>query len=424
MAQKNTNRKNKLTKVLAITAMSAIISTSVSTPQLGSTTTLAASTSVNVINEKEQTLRFNDIGSKHVYTKQIHEMRKQGIINGYEGNVFKPNDNIQKRHAAALIYRAVEINNLDVKPTVKFVQPKDLVKTNPYFDEIKYLMERGLLKADKNGNINPTKSLTRGEMAKILATIFELEVKATYVFGDVKDADMIDAVQKLYSNGVTTGYDDNTFRENNPLTRAHYAVFMYRAMNIDEDYVAKPIEPIITTPSKPVEPTKPTPTEPSKPVEKPVEEKPVEQKPTPKPPALDLPPGHVPADTSKLTIKPIDKNDDGFGIEFDLADSVALKSKPTNKKENDKQLAALSASNQFNRHGSLVPFKEAYAPYNPSMKSTYERMLEIQVISLYTDLETFMAAINYVIKTGEVYNGGTYAMYYDYQNRHIVMSSR
>src|SRR5690606_8670639 len=38
-------------------------------------------------------------------------------------------------------------------------------------------------------------------------------------------------VKALYANGVTTGYEDGTFKPNQSLNRAHYSVFLYRAMN-------------------------------------------------------------------------------------------------------------------------------------------------------------------------------------------------
>lgn len=184
---------------------------------------------------------FKDLAKSYPYYKIIYEMQDQGIINGYPDGTFKPNQTLSRQHAAVLINRALKVNELEIEKIKDFKEPKDLPKTHPYFNEIKLLMEAGLLEVDKEGKVNPTKPLTRGEMAKILTVAFNLEVKADYLFEDVKGTGYEEYIKALYSNGVTTGYEDNTFRVDGSLTRGHYAVFMYRSMNLDEDYVAEPI---------------------------------------------------------------------------------------------------------------------------------------------------------------------------------------
>jgi hypothetical protein len=122
---------------------------------------------------------------------------------------------------------------------VKF---KDVSEKNPYFSDIKKLQMTGIFEADAKGYFNPDKPLTRGEMAKLLTIAFDLQVKADYDFMDVPVTNEFNEyVHALYLNGITTGYEDNTFKADGSLTRAHYAVFMYRAMNLDEDFVAEPI---------------------------------------------------------------------------------------------------------------------------------------------------------------------------------------
>ncbi|MEK4495080.1 S-layer homology domain-containing protein [Ureibacillus sp. FSL W8-0352] len=175
--------------------------------------------------------QFTDIPASYQYYQIITEMQDKNIINGYSDGTFKPNQTISRQHAAVLIVRAMKANGIELEKVREFVQPKDLTTKNPYYQEIKLLMEAGLLDTDKNGNINPSKPLTRGEMAKILSVAFNLEPNTDFVFNDVKNTKYEEFVKALYANGVTTGYEDGTFKPNNSLTRAHYAVFMYRAMN-------------------------------------------------------------------------------------------------------------------------------------------------------------------------------------------------
>ena len=181
---------------------------------------------------------FKDIPTTHMYYSMITKMRDQGIINGYPDGTFQPNEPISRQHAAALITRAMK----ELPKTVAFQQPADLPVTHPYYNELKTLLEADLLALDSQGNVHPNKALTRAEMAKILTVGFGLKEKAAYDFKDTENSAYNPYVRALYSNGVTTGYEDGTFDLFGTLTRQHYAVFMYRAMNVDASFQAEPIQ--------------------------------------------------------------------------------------------------------------------------------------------------------------------------------------
>ena len=210
---KNSNKLLLSTFALAIATPAFVIPYDSSSNQVEAATTYAKT--------------FSDVSKKNVYYDITHEMAQSGIISGYEDGTFKPNETISRKHAAALISRAIEI----LPRTTTFKAPKDLSTNNAYYNDIKKLMEAGLLAVDSKGNINPNKALTRGEMAKILAIAYDLETTGTNPLKDVTTANA-KYVSALYNTGVTTGYEDKTFRENETLTRAHYAVFIYRAKDI------------------------------------------------------------------------------------------------------------------------------------------------------------------------------------------------
>ncbi|WP_338657303.1 S-layer homology domain-containing protein (plasmid) [Sporosarcina psychrophila] len=169
---------------------------------------------------------FKDVTTKSPYYDIIHTMRDQGIVSGFEDGTFRANESISRKHAAALVSRAKKLPA--VKPFVKF---KDVSESNTYFNDIKKLQQAGIFVADAKGNLNPNQPITRAEMAKILAIAFDLKGKAGKDFPDVpKSHSAYDYVSAIYANEVTTG-DNGVFKPDAPLTRAHYAVFMYRAMN-------------------------------------------------------------------------------------------------------------------------------------------------------------------------------------------------
>jgi len=68
---------------------------------------------------------------------------------------------------------------------------------------------------------------------------FGVEHKFTDI-GDYADADCVDF---LYNSGVTTGYEDGTFRPNNLITRAQFAAMLYRYLGLEEEKYADVVLP-------------------------------------------------------------------------------------------------------------------------------------------------------------------------------------
>lgn len=174
---------------------------------------------------------FKDISEKSPYYDIIHDMRDRSIISGYEDGTFKPNNTLTRKHAAALVSRAKGKELPKVKAAVTF---KDISTKNPNYEDIKRLQMAGIFEADAKGNFNPNQPLTRADMAKVLAIAFDLEATDIKDFPDVpKNHPEYEYVKAIYSNGITTG-DKGLFKPNASLTRAHYAVFMYRAMLLEK----------------------------------------------------------------------------------------------------------------------------------------------------------------------------------------------
>lgn len=228
--------------------------------------TLAAAIAVPVIVAPVQAMEmaqtnvtdFKDVPKNHFAYKEIMEMRNASIINGYPDGTFKPQQGITRQHVAALIARA-----LPLEPIREATTFKDVPTSHPYYEDIQRLYRAGIIDGT-NGQFNPSASLTRAQMAKILCLAFNLEPQKGYIFTDVgADHWAKDYIATLYASGITTG-SEGKFNGNETVTRAQYAIFLYRALNPEKAPVPeKPLNP---------EPVQPTP-----------EPKP-EPKPDPKPP--------------------------------------------------------------------------------------------------------------------------------------------
>lgn len=62
-------------------------------------------------------------------------------------------------------------------------------------------------------------------------------------FSDTKDYWAATYVDYLYTAGITTGYSDGTFRPNQNITRAQFAVMLYRYLGLDESKYANVVLP-------------------------------------------------------------------------------------------------------------------------------------------------------------------------------------
>ena len=62
-------------------------------------------------------------------------------------------------------------------------------------------------------------------------------------FTDINDYWAATYVDFLYNAGVTTGYSDGTFKPNNQITRAQFAVMLYRYLGLDESQYADVVLP-------------------------------------------------------------------------------------------------------------------------------------------------------------------------------------
>ncbi len=350
--------------------------------------TLAAAIAVPVIVAPVQAMEvaqtnitdFKDVPKSHFAYTEIMAMKKAGIINGYDDGTFKPLVGITRQHVAALISRA-----LPLEPIREATTFKDVPTSHPYYNDIQRLYRAGIIDGS-NGNFNPSASLTRAQMAKILCLAFNLEPKTGYIFTDVgADHWAKDYIATLYASGITTG-SEGKFNGNETVTRAQYAVFLYRALNPDKAPI--PEKPLNPDPVKPAEPTEPT--EPTKPT-----------KPDPKP--IDPP-------TSSNTLPDVSKVTPPVGWDENTSKEIA-----TNvQKEKYKDINSVG-----------VPGTTSI-----NLKSTNDLENRVKLIldSLNSrdeanlTYEQFVGIINDVVEDGTVYEGGSYAIYYNYNTGKLCIA--
>ncbi|MBT2689208.1 S-layer homology domain-containing protein [Bacillus sp. ISL-47] len=111
-------------------------------------------------------------------------------------------------------------------------------------DAISYLVGKGALEGRPDGNFDPSASITRGEAAKILAISLGLEIDedAKASFKDIPTnhwASKYVAAIENQTKDVINGYTDGTFKVNDSITRQEMAKMIATAygLEFDEDAV-------------------------------------------------------------------------------------------------------------------------------------------------------------------------------------------
>ena len=140
----------------------------------------------------------------------IHKL----YIYGYEDNTFKPEGNMTRAEAAAMLAR---LQGLDLSNTARpnFID----VRSGWYNAVINAVVNAGYMKGYPDGTFRPDGKITRAEFAQMIKAIDKAN-SGMAPFADVKGHWAQNAIDQAYANKRITGYPDGTFRPNNHITRA------------------------------------------------------------------------------------------------------------------------------------------------------------------------------------------------------------
>ncbi|MDN7226363.1 S-layer homology domain-containing protein [Planococcus sp. N064] len=127
---------------------------------------------------------------------------------------------------------AVMIGRLKGLDGTKKVTPFRDVKAD-YFASgyIAEAAEAGYLKGYGDGTFRPDAPIIRGDMALIIERVFDLAFTFSHSFKDVpENAYYAEAIRKILAANITIGYADNTFRPRLEVTRGQFSAFLARAL--------------------------------------------------------------------------------------------------------------------------------------------------------------------------------------------------
>ena len=190
--------------------------------------------SLTIQNEGTYENPFVDVAEDAVYYDAVlwayyHE--PQQITGGYTATEFRPGNPCTRGQVVTFLWRAAGCP----EPTGDTSMFKDASSiAAPYQKAVAWAVEKGITTGYNDGTFRPNDSVTRAQFVTFLWRYEGKPATSGSVAGFEDAADIAapyrDAVAWAVEKGITTGYNDDTFRPNATCTRWAVVLFMYRDM--------------------------------------------------------------------------------------------------------------------------------------------------------------------------------------------------
>ena len=178
-------------------------------------------------------LPYTDVEKDDWAYDAIKGLSDRGIINGDYGNTLRPGFGITREEVAKVVLKAKGIE-VDETLTLNVTDPESVSDWATGY--VATAMKEGIIKGYEDGTVKGNKIVTRAELAAIIVRSINAtsEVKSSS-FADVTEADWFFAeVECAKQLGIINGYEDNTFRGNNDVTRREAFAMVYRMVTLIE----------------------------------------------------------------------------------------------------------------------------------------------------------------------------------------------
>lgn len=184
---------------------------------------------------------FSDVSKDYAHFNSILTLHEAGIINGFPDGTFKPSLDVTRGQAAKMIAGAFDlVTDLASAENPNF---KDVDAASPYYKAIVTLVNLGVVQGYEDDTFRPDETITRGQMAVMVAQATGLTAKGESPFSDVpQDSPFADAVTALYEAGIAKGVTATEFGVENNVTRGQLATFIVNALDLPVDTMPIPDE--------------------------------------------------------------------------------------------------------------------------------------------------------------------------------------
>lgn len=184
---------------------------------------------------------FSDVPHEYWAYKQISELAKDKVLGGYPDGTFKPDGKVSREEFAKMLVLALGLQTEDNRQS-SFIDVKTSQWASPAIEAVKQYLP-GFKNSDGTYSFRGNCPILREDVATAIVrakgydrdqTVDSNEVKSIF-----KDSNSISASLRKYvviavNNEVMSGYPDQTFRGQEPLTRAEVATLLYKLKSLGD----------------------------------------------------------------------------------------------------------------------------------------------------------------------------------------------
>ncbi|MHA7276505.1 S-layer homology domain-containing protein [Arthrobacter sp. Hz1] len=178
---------------------------------------------------------FNDIAASG-FRGEIEWLYSNGLTTGWKDGTYRPAATMNRDAMAAFIYRHAGSPAFNAPARSPF---RDVSTNNMYYKEIAWMSAMGLSTGWGDGTYRPLQPISRDAMAAFmfrytadacnLGGAAGFAAPSTAPFRDVpRGTEFYREIAWMKQSGVSTGWNDNTFRPLDNITREAMAAFVYR----------------------------------------------------------------------------------------------------------------------------------------------------------------------------------------------------
>lgn len=161
----------------------------------------------------------------------------KGYIAGYPDHTFRPAKSMTRAEAAAILARLCKLTGADS------TKPDFKDADGWYNAAINDVVKAGYMKGYPDGSFKPDQPITRAEFAVILSHVLKDET-APNPFKDTAGHWAKDAIDKAYAQGIIKGYGDNSFRPDALVSRAEAVAMANRTFRLQRTVIKSPFTDI------------------------------------------------------------------------------------------------------------------------------------------------------------------------------------
>ncbi len=187
--------------------------------------------------------RFSDVSPSHWAFDYVEACADAGIVGGYPDGTYRPWQAVTRDQMAVYVSRSLLGGDENVPPGPSTATFSDVPTDYWAFKYVECAADNNIVGGYDDGTYRPAQAVTRDQMAVFIARAMAdptgdeglagYTPPASPTFSDVPDTHWAYLyVEYIAAEGVSSGYDDGTYRPSQAVTRDQMAVFVGRAFGL------------------------------------------------------------------------------------------------------------------------------------------------------------------------------------------------